>query len=608
MEKKGVLTAGKKVKGYRIKNFIKSYDDSQVECYLATDNENMEYVLKLFRGPLSGKSVEYNAHGLFQGNLCPYAQVVASGTCTVNNEKCHYMVRKIFKGNTLASIIKNKKKYTWKEAKYVIFQVLTALKYLHNNKISIVHNNINPKTVLIDNSYRWDKVCLLGSSNFSTLNDNAPRPLLERIDRFFMAPESLTGKIDTRSDIYAVGALMFTLLFGPEYRNIALSPTTSLDDGDTCYSIRLLTEPLQFNFIELPQPEKECLKKMMEVDPEKRYQSVEEALDGLIDSKHEEEWEYEEDVAEEVEAIKPKKQRTREKAGHKNRQRAKSGVKSRSGDKKGFADVAGMEDLKEMFRKRVLFVIENPKTAKEYRLSMPNGILLFGPPGCGKTFVAEKFAEEANMNFITVKASDLGSSYMHATQNNIAKLFAKAKKDAPTVLFFDELDALVPNRMDMHSENMAGEVNEFLTHMNNCADSGVFVIGTTNCPEKIDPAVLRTGRIDRIIYVPLPDTPARKEIFRLELEGRKHDKEIDYDLLAQKTEGYVASDISFIVKECAFESAFKSVPISQQLILDTIKATRRSLSQEQVAMYEDKRKKFENKTSTQGRVKIGFKI
>lgn len=596
MENKGILSKGKKINGYCIRNFIKSYNEGKSESYLVTNNEGEKYILKIFSGSKGRMPIEYKKCGLFQEPLGPFAQVVDSGDFVINGVNYHYLIRSTFEGAKIGSLIKQGKRFSWSEAKYVVSQILHGLQHLHKQKTPIVHNNITPNTVLIDKSGGWEKVCLLGTSKLSYSTENAHKNLLDKMDKFFRAPETQLGKLDVRSDIYSVGALLYTMLFGPEYRNIALSPVASLDDGELAYSIRLVTEPISFNFIDLSPDKKNCLSKMMAVDPDKRYQCVEDALEELLGKKNKA------SKTEELEVSKKKNSITKTKSNV--IRKAKSAASSNKG---GFADVAGMDELKEMLRNRVLFVMQNPDIAKEYRLSIPNGILLYGPPGCGKTYIAEKFAEEAKINFVSVKASDLGSSYIHATQNNIAKMFADAVRKAPTILFLDELDALVPSRVDMQSEHMAGEVNEFLTQMNNCSEKGVFVIGATNCPDKIDNAILRTGRIDRMIYVPMPDKQARKEIFKMELKGRKHEVDIDCDLLAENTKGYVASDISYIVKECAFESAIKSCPISQQMILDTIKITRRSVSQEQLAMYEEKRGQFEHK-SAKTRVKIGFKV
>ena len=129
---------------------------------------------------------------------------------------------------------------------------------------------------------------------------------------------------------------------------------------------------------------------------------------------------------------------------------------------------------------------------------------------------------------------------------------------------------MVPDRSRMDNVGQSGEVNEFLSQLNNCAERGIFVIGTSNRPDRIDPAVLRTGRIDKLIYIPLPDKEARKLLFVFQLRDRWCEETIDCEILADKTAGYVASDITFIVNETALTAAMKDIPISQELLMDEI--------------------------------------
>lgn len=171
----------------------------------------------------------------------------------------------------------------------------------------------------------------------------------------------------------------------------------------------------------------------------------------------------------------------------------------------GFKDIAGMDQLKQMLTQKVIFILKDKEKAAKYKLLPPNGMLFYGPPGCGKSFFAEKFAEETGFNFMLVKASDLGSIYVHGSQGKIADLFKKAEESQPTIICFDEFDAFVPNRSNKGAEHQAGEVNEFLSQLNDCAQRGIFVIATSNRPDMIDPAVLRTGRIDKLVYIPMPD-------------------------------------------------------------------------------------------------------
>ncbi|WP_071134411.1 ATP-binding protein [Millionella massiliensis] len=230
-----------------------------------------------------------------------------------------------------------------------------------------------------------------------------------------------------------------------------------------------------------------------------------------------------------------------------------------------------MDDIKAMLQQKVLFLLKNPEKVQKYKLTLPNGMLLYGPPGCGKTFFAEKFAEEACLNYICVKGSDVGSSYIHGSQSKIAQLFEEAEQQAPSVICFDEFDAMVPKRTSAEASTLMNpEVNEFLSQMNNCSQRGIFVIGTTNQKDLIDPAVLRTGRLDIHIEVGAPDKATRKKMFDLYLKDRPC-VEVNTEELADKTDNYSSSDIAFIVNDAALVAAFKDSPIEQSMLLDSIK-------------------------------------
>ena len=261
---------------------------------------------------------------------------------------------------------------------------------------------------------------------------------------------------------------------------------------------------------------------------------------------------------------------------------------------KGFADVAGMSSLKTQLQREVLFVIQNPGLALLYRLKPLNGMLLYGPPGCGKTFISQKFAEESDCKFALVKGSDLADIYVHGSQSLIGNLFKQAEKNAPCVIVLDEIDALIPNRKDMaDSRCMCQEVNEFLTQLNNCGERGIFVIGSTNRPELIDPAVLRSGRLEKHIYVPLPDENARRELFQGALLNRPQEEDINLDDLVRRTEGYVSSDINLIVNQAALTAAIARKPITQKNLLEQLTYVHRSVSEKDAQEYEEMHQRME---------------
>lgn len=212
---------------------------------------------------------------------------------------------------------------------------------------------------------------------------------------------------------------------------------------------------------------------------------------------------------------------------------------------RGFDCIAGMHELKETLIAEVINPLKDPERFKKFKVSIPNGIILYGPPGCGKTFIVRKLAEELGYNFIEVKHSDLATPFIHGSVGNIGKVFANAQDNAPAIMFFDEISGLVPNRQNLQGEGSykEEEINEFLMQLNDAGDKKILVVGATNFIDRIDPAVLRPGRMDKKIYVSPPDKEARVELFKLGLLGRPYSKDINFDKLAILTEGYSSADI-----------------------------------------------------------------
>jgi transitional endoplasmic reticulum ATPase len=235
--------------------------------------------------------------------------------------------------------------------------------------------------------------------------------------------------------------------------------------------------------------------------------------------------------------------------------------------------LAGMRQLRAELEKDVILPLLYPDRYRAYKVPLPNGLLLYGPPGCGKTFIARKLAEMVRFRFFDVAPSDLASIYVHGSQEKIRALFDLARKEAPAMLFFDEFDALVPRRDDAHmGHHYQAEVNEFLTQLNECAKSRLLVVAATNIREKIDTAVLRPGRIDKQFYVGPPDFEARVELLRLYLAGRPV-VGVDYLALGEATENYTPAEIEAAVNEAARLALTKSEPIGDGHVTQVLSTT-----------------------------------
>lgn len=254
----------------------------------------------------------------------------------------------------------------------------------------------------------------------------------------------------------------------------------------------------------------------------------------------------------------------------------------------GLESVAGMNNLKELLINEVIKPLRSPEDYVKFKLKIPNGILLYGPPGCGKTYIVRKLAEELGYNFIEVKASDVGSSYIHGSVEKISKVFQQAKDSAPSIIFFDEIEGLVPDRDSLGESGSLKqeEINQFLSEMNDSSENNVLVVGATNRPHLIDKAILRSGRMDKRIYVSPPDFEARKELFKLCLIGRPTSEKIDYDGLAKKTENFVSSDIELIVESAARLAVKDSCSeITEALIEKVINSMSPSITESEVDYY-----------------------
>jgi len=228
-----------------------------------------------------------------------------------------------------------------------------------------------------------------------------------------------------------------------------------------------------------------------------------------------------------------------------------------------------MADLKEQLMHEVIGPFKDPELYRRYRVSLPNGILFYGPPGCGKTYIARALAEELGWSFQYCRPSDVASPYIHDTVSRIRAVFAAATEKAPSIVFIDEFEAFVPARSELggHQQYKAEEVNEFLANLEGCAERKVLVIAATNEPEKIDPAVRRSGRFDKLIFIAPPDAEARRAMLDFHLRDRPVEASLDTAGIATVLDGYSASDIKLLVDEASRMALKVAETISSETLL-----------------------------------------
>merc|ERR1711991_44829 len=215
----------------------------------------------------------------------------------------------------------------------------------------------------------------------------------------------------------------------------------------------------------------------------------------------------------------------------------------------------GLEKVKHELKKVIEYPVEHPEKFEKFGMSPSKGVLFYGPPGCGKTLLAKAVANECQANFVSIKGPELLTMWFGESEANVREVFEKARQAAPCVLFFDELDSIAKSRgSSLGDGGGSGDrvMNQLLTEMDGMgAKKNVFIIGATNRPDIIDTALMRPGRLDQLIYIPMPDLESRKSILRATLRKSPVAKDVDLDFLAEKTDKFSGADITEVCQRAA---------------------------------------------------------
>lgn len=599
-----ILNAGNRIDSYKVLHLIKQ--NEYTETYKVVNENDYPYFLKVYilkRTPeklIDGESREVLEIGLLRKiqhqNVVSY---ISNGVFDSNVGECQYVVTTYFTGEVLAEKIAREGVLHQEKAMEVFMGILEGLKALH--EANVCHNDITPNNIMLSKNMNGApeindmghaaKACK-GTIPFDTAD----------LDPLYCASANSAGIFDERTDLFSAMAVLYTMLTGKAPWEMDFAPALPFAQKMLKMKRHRLDNPLDVSELPVDDKMKNIIGKGLSPSIMDGYTSVNALLSDIKGEKVE-------SSANQSQASKDQSHpNASEKDNNQDEDHTALDIVVKKGNGRGFEDIAGMHNLKDMLQKKVIFILQNKELAEEYKLTPPNGMLLYGPPGCGKTFFAEKFAEQTGFSFILIKSSDLASVYVHGSQEKIGKLFKVAEENAPTVLCFDEFDAFVPNRSAPGSSFVAGEVNEFLSQLNDCSKRGIFVVATTNRPDMIDPAVLRTGRLDKHVYVPMPDHEARREMFALYLKGRPCEEEsIDLETLSNLTEGYIASDIAYIVNDTAMNAAFTHAKITQALLEQTIHDTKPSVSKESLRNYDNIRARMEDAERINALPRIGYK-
>ena len=560
---------GEKIGKYVINSFIKK--GAVAESYTVLGPDDMMYFMKIYELQSIPREQLFEGKEVYEIQLCKelnsddYANVVRyvdNGEVKKSNVVYHYLVTEFYRGITLYDAVRNEGRFDLEDAVQITLCVLSGLSFIHSR--ALIHNDIRPSNIMLqelDDGMLMPTIIDLG--HISYMVKGRPTFADEDLMPYFRAPETFRSVYTVKSDIFSTGALLYFLMFGKspwEDMDLRLLNGDKKKIADAVKKSRKQDLILETDEVKLPDYMKAILLKAMAKKPEDRFGSAAEFAQDLLQQVMPE-------LAKQKEEGEPDTQQEEEQE-----QDNKAPIITfKKGSGSGFDNVTGRDELKEQLRKEVLFALQNPDKAKLYKLPAINGVLLYGPPGCGKSLVLESFAEELGFNYSIIKGVEMGHIYQQGVLDNLQRVFDAAEIKAPFVLCFDELEFIAPNpNGDCEEGNITPQISAFFSMLNHCSEKGILVVATTNRPDLIDQAIMRVGCFDRVFFVPQPDFEARKDIFMDHLKDRPCE-ELDYDELARISDDFNAGDITEAVNEAAMTAAYNDVPISQKILVDVLK-------------------------------------
>ena len=558
---------GEKIGKYVINSFIKK--GAVAESYAVLGPDDMMYFMKVYDFGSIPHEQLFEGKEVYEIHLCKelntdenqnVVRYVDNGEVKKGKDVYHYLVTEFYRGVTLYDAVRNEGRFDLEDAVQITLCVLTGLSYIHSR--ALIHNDIRPSNIMLqelDDGMLMPTIIDLG--HISYMVKGRPTFVDEDLMPYFRAPETFRSVYTVKSDIFSTGALLYFLLFGKspwEYMDLRTFDGNKQKIADAVKKARKQDLVLETDEVKLPDYMKAILQKALAKKPWNRYGSAAEFAQDIIEQAMPELAKIMED-----EEAKPQ-------AEQQGQESESLTITFKKGSGSGFDNVTGRDELKEQLRKEVLFALHNPEKAAQYKLPAINGVLLYGPPGCGKSLVLKSFAEELGFNYTVIHGPEMGHIYQEGVLDNLQRLFDAAEIKAPFVICIDELEFVAPNPNAEGEENVTPQISALYGMMNECSKKGILVVATTNRPDLIDQSIMRVGCFDRVFFVPQPDFEARKDIFMEHLKERPCE-EIDYDELARLSDDFNAGDIAEAVNEAAMTAAYNGVPISQKILVDVLK-------------------------------------
>ena len=558
---------GEKVGKYVIHSFIKK--GIVAESYTALGPDDMMYFMKIYDFRSIPHEQLFEGKEVYEIHLCKelntdenqnVIRYVDNGEMKKGDKVYHYLVTEFYRGKSLFAAVREEGCFDLEDAVQITLCVLSGLSFIHSR--AMIHNDIRPSNIMLqelEDGMLMPTIIDLG--HISYMVKGRPTFVDEDLMPYFRAPETFRSVYTVKSDIFSTGALLYFLIFGKspwEGMDLRTLEGDKKRIADEVKKARKQDLVLETEEVKLPDYMKAILQKALAKKPEDRFASAAEFAQDLFDKVMPE-------LAKRMEEEEAKPQT--EQHGQDN-----SGptITVRKGSGNGFDNVTGRDELKEQLRKEVLFALQNPEKAKQYKLPAINGVLLYGPPGCGKSLVLRSFAEELGFNYTVISGPEMGHIYQEGVLDNLQRVFDAAEIKSPFVICIDELEFLAPNPNAEGEENVTPQISALYGMMNECSKKGILVVATTNRPDLIDQSIMRIGCFDRVFFVPQPDFEARKDIFMAHLKERPCE-ELDFDELAKLSDDFNAGDITEAVNEAAMTAAYNDVPISQKILIDVLK-------------------------------------